>query len=403
MMRPPFEERYEFVGTFLQRRRAYLAAAVIRLGRVQFTRHIETATIVASGPEVLLYFNPDFCDRIDNLELAGVLVHEALHFALRHQERASGLRTHGDRFLFNLACDAVINDWIQTSFQELRLPGCAITGQWLIGENASGLSAEEVFRRLRKRIVVLGKSFERELAGCETVDDHSLWDPDNDVRPPTAAGWTAESEELVRRLVGEYGSRDAIFGSRPLGMERPAPPACRCRKNLGRFLVDTVCSESRVETRWTQVSRKLAAVYPHIILPTYELTPFWNVLIAIDTSGSVPDSFVAVARKFASERIPRTKVRLISFDTTWYEAHPGAATLRGGGGTRAHAVEDYIRARLPFYPHYVFVLSDGFTPPPRPRRPERWIWILPPWGSAGAIPKASRREFFEPADVSFHR
>jgi predicted metal-dependent peptidase len=37
-----------------------------------------------AGSEVTLYFNPDFWRRIDNLELAGVLVHESLHFVFRH-------------------------------------------------------------------------------------------------------------------------------------------------------------------------------------------------------------------------------------------------------------------------------------------------------------------------------
>jgi hypothetical protein len=46
------------------------------------------------------------------------------------------------------------------------------------------------------------------------------------------------------------------------------------------------------------------------------------------------------------------------------------------------------------YPHYVFVLTDGWTPPLSPQHPERWVWLLPPWGSTKAVPKGSVAEFF---------
>jgi hypothetical protein len=48
-----------------------------------------------------------------------------------------------------------------------------------------------------------------------------------------------------------------------------------------------------------------------------------------------------------------------------------------------------------FNPDAIFVLTDGFTPRPKPSHPERWMWILPPWGSTTAIPEQSRKEFFD--------
>ncbi|HTE88363.1 MAG TPA: hypothetical protein VK639_05360 [Terriglobales bacterium] len=40
--------------------------------------------------------------------------------------------------------------------------------------------------------------------------------------------------------------------------------------------------------------------------------------------------------------------------------------------------------------------KDPFTPRPTLRHPDRWVWILPDWGSPAVIPKGSRMEFFSP-------
>ena len=56
-------------------------------------------------------FNPDFSDKLTPDELCFVLEHEVLHAALGHLER------QGDRnqFLWNLACDIVVNSNIKHS------------------------------------------------------------------------------------------------------------------------------------------------------------------------------------------------------------------------------------------------------------------------------------------------
>jgi predicted metal-dependent peptidase len=173
-----------------------------------------------------------------------------------------------------------------------------------------------------------------------------------------------------------------------------------CRKNLARFLNEVVSAARGYQTLWTVPNRKLLAVYPQVILPTYETKYWWDILMAIDTSGSVPNQFISIALAFARQRVPRTQITVISFDTVCYGSPPSATTLKGGGGTRAQAVEDYIHVRMKHYPHYVFLLTDGWTPQPSPQHPERWIWLLPPWGSTEAVPKGSRAEFFAADEVS---
>jgi hypothetical protein len=63
---------------------------------------------VAAVDEVLrtIYINPG--PRLSELELRFVIAHEVLHVALRHLPRRRGR----EPFLWNVACDFVINDWL---------------------------------------------------------------------------------------------------------------------------------------------------------------------------------------------------------------------------------------------------------------------------------------------------
>jgi predicted metal-dependent peptidase len=211
--------------------------------------------------------------------------------------------------------------------------------------------------------------------------------------------WTDESSALAGKLLAKCNVKDPCYGTIPLGEDRLTTPSRRCRKNLARFLLDEAQTETLYDTIWTHPNRKLLSVYPEVILPTYESAGFRNVLIAIDTSGSVPDAFISVAMNFARQKVPRTKITLISFDVNAYEALPAATLLKGGGGTRAQAVEEYVFQKLQRYPDCVFVLTDGYTSPLQISKPERWTWLLPPWGSDGSLPKDCRIEYFEAADL----
>ncbi len=86
--------------------------------------------------------------------------------------------------------------------------------------------------------------------------------------------------------------------------------------------------------------------------------------------------------------------RIITFDTKVYETDNNQAWVRGGGGTNVQAVEDYARNNFKRYPDVVIVFSDGQTPTPNLIHPNRWIWILPPWGTKHPIAPQSRIAFF---------
>jgi predicted metal-dependent peptidase len=308
--------------------------------------------------------------------------------------------------LFDYACEAVINDIISAHFAGFTLPDSPIRGVSLVGRDVSTLSAEQVLQLLRSR------GWRQEITGglmAGTLsDDHSVWDiPGSDetvgdeegdpVLDAQREGWTHETDEQVTRIVSEQGAQDA-YGSTPLGQSRLVLPT-GARKDLRRYLLSIIKPSARYRTFWNRPPRKSMSLYPEVILPYYEPeTRLRRILMAVDASGSIPDQFLSDAVHVAQQRIPCARVTIITFDTTTYEWHPGAGHVRGGGGTRVQAVEEYACGSFDEYPDLIFVLSDGFTPKPTPIHPERWIWILPPWGSASAVPESSKVEYFDAAE-----
>jgi len=103
--------------------------------------------------------------------------------------------------------------------------------------------------------------------------------------------------------LGDAAAKDVGTGSGDVaaGIDRPASPARTCRKDLARFLNEAVSAPRSYDTLWTVPNRKLLAVYPQVILPTYETKYWWDILMAIDTSGSVPEQFISVALAFARQ------------------------------------------------------------------------------------------------------
>lgn len=111
---------------------------------------ISVAAVNAEAGEI--YLNP-LC-QLDDEEWRFVLAHEMLHAALRHGDRC-GTR---DPYLFNVACDYVINDWLTE--MDVGTPPQGL----LYDVELKGLSAEEVYdriatdlRRMRRLSTLRGK------------------------------------------------------------------------------------------------------------------------------------------------------------------------------------------------------------------------------------------------------
>jgi predicted metal-dependent peptidase len=94
-------------------------------------------TIAAVSPSLAeIYINP--AHRLNRDELRFVMAHEFLHAALRHDIR----QEWRDAYLWNIACDFVINQWLTEMHVGERLDGL------LYDEQFKGLNAEAVYDRI---------------------------------------------------------------------------------------------------------------------------------------------------------------------------------------------------------------------------------------------------------------
>ena len=84
-----------------------------------------------------VYVNPNFRHTED--EYRFIMAHELLHVGLRHKDRCGGR----DAYLWNVACDFVINGWLL----EMEVGHMPSVGM-LYDEEFKGLSVEEVYTRI---------------------------------------------------------------------------------------------------------------------------------------------------------------------------------------------------------------------------------------------------------------
>ncbi len=118
----------------------------------EITRREEISVAAVDEVACTIYLNPAV--GLSELEARFVIAHEILHVALRHLDRRQGR----DPYLWNVACDYVINAWLI----EMQI-GVPPSIGLLHDPQLKGLSAEEVYdrivgdmRRIRKLMTLAG-------------------------------------------------------------------------------------------------------------------------------------------------------------------------------------------------------------------------------------------------------
>lgn len=359
-----------------------LAKRVYHLGTPHFTESGRTAWLnVTPEGKPTFWFNRSFFDSLGPEERVFVLLHEALHYAFRHPPR------RGDRLpaIWNIACDAVTNHFLLYGVRLIRIrsPGfrsfirSSITFDNLQippSLDRDGLTAEQVYDLLQQNL-------QRALAaaGNVTACDEHPWSKEQ--QPGLEEG--PEFEEVVEALQQAFREGTPAWGNQSLGEVRAAGDALETvhlswDQVLSQRLAS--CFRTAFEERWAPPHRKLAWLYPDVLLPAdREIEkPVSSVLLAVDASGSISrdvlNRLLGVVRSLPHGRVALTSV---SFDTRTYPVDPWAFSpnIRGGGGTSFDAVESFAN-ELDQYPDIVLVLTDGRAPRPTVRHPGRWFWLI---------------------------
>lgn len=292
---------------------------------------IRVAAISPTAAE--LYVNPQY--GLTGGERRFVIAHELLHAGLRHDTRA-GWR---DPFLWNVACDYVINGWL-TDMGVGDLPDGALHDPAL-----RGLSAEEVYdrivtdrRRLRKIATLRG-------VGLADVLPHPL------PRAATDPVRGVDLDEFYRRSLSDglaaYQAQQR--GLLPAGLVQEiralAHPPVPWDVELARWF-DSRFPPLERRRSYARASRRQSAT-PDIARPGWHLpadpAEQRTFGVVLDTSGSMDTRLLAKALgAIASYAVARDvlSVRVVFCDAEAHDngwMHPadiaGRVRVRGRGGT----------------------------------------------------------------------
>ncbi len=290
--------------------------------------------VAAVDPEAQeIYFNPGISLTQD--ECRFVMAHELLHVGLSHLSRRQGRHP----YLWNVACDYVINGWLM----EMRIGSPPAQG-FLFDPELAGLSAEEVYDRIANDL--------RRLRKLGTFAGRGM----GDLREGGKSGWWLQGEgvdldafyrgALMRGL--EY-HRSEGRGLLPAGLvesiralDRPAIP---WDVELARWFDEHFPLEDPPRS-YARPSRRQSAT-PDIPRPSRVYPEAWDqgrtFGVVLDTSGSMSRSLLGKCLgSIVSYSIARevTALRLVFCDAAPYDAGflpPEAIAerveVRGRGGT----------------------------------------------------------------------
>ncbi len=363
----------------------------VKKGHIALMKHPETAlwsgimmmgtTSVIDDPSVTAYtdgvnkkYGRGFLQAVckDQAEVNGLILHENLHIGLRHLIHNIDL-FKDDRQLANMAADYVVNDLIMNikdkSLVKLPEGGC-------YDPKYHNMNMREVYRLLKKDKedgCKGGGSGEGETQGDGSggnggykFDDHDIDGEGSaqDMTPEEARDMDARVDRAIRE--------GALLAGR-LGIDLPRAitdllePKVNWREVLREFV--SSATKGKDEYTWRKFNRRVIA--NDLYLPTVENETIGEIIVAIDTSGSIGEKEL---NEFASELVSICEsvspeaVRVLWWDTmvhgeqlfTDNYANIGAMLKpKGGGGTRVSCVSEYLNKNK-VNAECVMVFTDGY-------------------------------------------
>lgn len=349
------------------------------LMHMQFALDEEIETAATDGKRIV--FSPKFLDDLSDDELEFIMLHEIMHVVLRHTSRGAGR----DDWLFNVACDIVVNSNI------LKMMGMnrdAITleeyGESMHkapdGKEGFEYTSEEVYELIIAMATVPDDS--------DGFDNHSLWKEGN-----------FEDDALWRQRISEAYEAAKARGAIPAGISREIETFLKPKLDWRTILNDFV-QEETVDYSLMPPDRRFQD--SPFFLPDFNETDVLvkNILFMIDTSASMSGREVAQAYSEIKGAIDQYNGKLQGwlgfFDAEVTAPKPFSDESefkmikpRGGGGTDFYVIFDYINEEMTDKEiASIIIMTDGYAEFPEEVAsngvPVLWLInnerVTPPWG-----------------------
>lgn len=335
-----------------------LAAAFTLVENADVARAHDIKVAAISAISAELYVNP--MATLTPHERRFVVAHELLHAGLRHDTRGGGR----DPWLWNVACDYVINGWL------IEMGVGAIPDGSLFDQSLNGLSAEEVYdritadwRKFRKLATLRGIGLVDVLPGRLP----GLGEP--------VAG--VDLDEFYRRsLVDGIGYHRTTRGLLPAGLIEEiralGQPPVPWDVQLARWFDDRFAPLERRRS-YTRASRRQSAS-PDIPRPGWRVpfdpTHSRTFGVVLDTSGSMDSRLLgkalgAIASYSLARDVPAVRVVFCdaqAYDSGWMAPEDIASrvNVRGRGGTVLQPGIDLLQEARDFpQDGPILLITDG--------------------------------------------
>ncbi|WP_437064790.1 vWA domain-containing protein [Streptomyces sp. enrichment culture] len=334
-----------------------IAAGITLVADAELARahNIAIAAVDAEAGEI--YVNPP--RHLDDAEWRFVLAHEMLHAALRHGDR----RGTRDPYLFDVACDYVINGWLR----EMQV-GTMPQGV-LYDPELAGLSAEEVYdrvagdlRRARRLATLRGKGA-GDVLGAPLGSPGDYVDLDGFYRRGLAQGLDLHQRQERGFLPGGLVEEIRALSHPPMPWDA----------RLARWFDEFVPRPEPVRS-YARPARRQAST-PDIpragrYFPPEEV-PRCTFGVVLDTSGSMDRTLLgkalgAIACYAEARDVPAARV--VFCDAAPHDAGhlpvteiAGRVRVHGRGGTVLQPGIDLLRRADDFPPTApVLIITDGW-------------------------------------------
>jgi predicted metal-dependent peptidase len=377
------EQRIERCHVQLMKHKNFaLFSGLFMIGKVSVDD--KTPTACTNGLDVR--YGRAFVDRLNDKQLAFLILHENMHKAYRHLVVWEKLNKKNST-LANMACDYVINLQIRDydpNQYDTEMPtddDGEVMG--LIDEKYRGMDAHEVFLLLEKekgsdygkgknKIKVMmagdddgdGYGDDDGDGAPDGFDDHD-WDGAQELSKDEQDEVAKEIEQALRQgsiLVGKMGGNV----SRNIG--EMLTPKIDWKEALRDFVKSM--TQGKDQSSWRRLHKRYLAA--DLIMPSSYSEKVGGIAIAIDTSGSIGseelNQFLSEVKSICEEVSPEV-IDLLYWDThvasreTYTENELAGLTEStkpaGGGGTEPACVPKYMNKHN-IKPECLIMLTDGY-------------------------------------------
>ena len=305
-------------------------------------------------------YGREFISKLTDAELRGLILHENLHVALKHIPRFQK-EFKDNPMAINLSADYVVNDVIM-NLSDKNL--CKLPEGGVYDAKYHNWSVREVYEDLKKQMKQNNDSGKGETLG-KTLDDH-----DFESGQEMSEGQAKELSDKIDRALREGGILAGRMGAKiPRVIEDLLEAKVDWREVLREFVNNA--TKGSDEYSWRKFNKRHMA--NDIYLPSMENESIGELVVAIDTSGSIGGQelteFASELASICSVATP-SKVRVLWWDT---EVHGEQVFLPehyanikdilkplGGGGTHVSCVSEYL-VKQRVEAEAVIVFTDGYV------------------------------------------